>query len=393
MKAIHVYDHDFLKSNSGEIYSSGAFNHSSWDRYLEHFDELTVVGQNVSINSDPSRYNPVNHPKVSFKFFKPIKSFKSFFINLFKNEKLLEELIKTHDAVIVRMYSEYGFQAIRIAKEMRKPYAIELVGCPWDALIAHHSIKAKIMAPFSYLRLRKAVGQCKFVLYVTDQFLQSRYPTKGIQIGASNVMLIEPSDNVLSKRLDKIKDLEFSNMPVNIGVIGKVDVKAKGIGVLIRALSELNFKFKLHVVGPGNPDFLKPVIDLYDLKSSIVFHGKLKAGEKINEFLDSIDLYVHPSKQEGLPRSVIEAMARGCPILASSIAGTPELIDSPYLHKPGDYKELSNQIVEVSTNHNKLVKMAKLNFEKARRFYPKNLNQKRKYFWKGFYNEALKRIK
>ncbi|PTB95818.1 hypothetical protein C9994_10090 [Marivirga lumbricoides] len=388
MKAVFVYDHDYLQSGTEEIYSSGAFNQFSWERYLEHFDRLTVIGQSVVVDTDLTRYNLVNHPKVSFEFFKPIKTLKSFAFNLFRNDKSLEELIESHDAVIVRMYSEYAFQAIRIAKKLGKPYAFELVGCPWDAYIAHHSLKAKIMAPFSYFRLKKAVREGKFGLYVTDQFLQSRYPTKGMQIGASNVMLIMPSADVLPKRLEKIRSLRSSEKPIEIGVIGKVDVKAKGIGVLLKALGELNINFKLHVVGPGDPSFLKPIVDQYNLQKSIVFHGKLKAGEKVNEFLDGIDLYIHPSKQEGLPRSVIEAMARACPILASSIAGTPELISQNFLHQPGNVKQLSEQINYLYRNLGELKRMALENFERAKMYYPEKLSEKRKYFWSKFYNHT-----
>ncbi|MEQ8476362.1 glycosyltransferase [Fulvivirga sp.] len=385
MKAIFVYDHNYLKSDEGIIYSSGAFNSSSWERYLEHFDQLTVIGHNVDFDQDLRRYNVVSHPKVSFRFFKPIKSLKSFVINLFKNDKSLKELVKSHDALIVRIYSEYAFQAIRIAKMLDKPYAVELVGCPWDAYRAHQSFKAKLIAPYSYFRLRRAIWKCKFVLYVTDQFLQSRYPTKGRHIGASNVMLTEPSSDILTKRLDNIKKLELSNEPLNIGVIGKVDVKAKGIGILIKALGQLNISFKLHIVGPGNQDFLKPIIKKYELEDSILFHGKLMAGEQINVFLDSIDLYVHPSMQEGLPRSVIEAMARACPVLASSIAGTPELLHQTYLHQPGNHNQLSEKINYIYRNLGNLSAMALENFEKAKNYYPEKLNDKRKSFWGEFY--------
>ena len=286
------------------------------------------------------------------------------------------------------MYSEWAFQAIKIAKKLDKPYAIELVGCPWDAYIAHHSMKAKVLAPFSYFRLKKAINNSSFVLYVTGKFLQKRYPTKGVQIGASNVMLIEPSSSVISSRLEKIKNINLEERPLNIGVIGKIDVKAKGMGVLIKALGQLNINFKLHIVGPGNQDFLKAIIEKYELKDSVNFHGKLKAGEQINKYLDSLDLYIHPSMQEGLPRSVIEAMARACPILASSIAGTPELIDKEYLHQPGNYKQLSKQILYLYNDFHKLREMSTNNFERAKNYYPDILAEKRKGFWGEFYEYA-----
>ncbi len=383
MKAVFIYDHDFLTRGEA-VYSSGAFNADSWNRYLTHFESLTVVGQKADTALEVKRLNSVNHQKVNFRFLPGIKSLTAFVRNLFLNDKELESIISNHHTVIVRMYSEWAFQAIRIAKKLGKPYAIELVGCPWDAYRAHHSLKAKLMAPFSYFRLKKAIAESKFVLYVTDEFLQNRYPTSGNQIGASNVMLLEPSQTILKNRFRKIKALIAAKSTMQIGVIGKIDVKAKGMGVLIKALGLLKINFKLHIVGPGDQDFLQPIIEKYKLETSVIFHGKLMAGEKINDFLDSLDLYIHPSMQEGLPRSVIEAMARACPILASSIAGTPELIDKPYLHQPGQYLPLSNQIEELFLNPTKLSEMARENFENAKKFYPVNLNEKRSQFWGGF---------
>jgi len=188
--------------------------------------------------------------------------------------------------------------------------------------------------------------------------------------------------------LEKIKNINLEERPLNIGVIGKIDVKAKGMGVLIKALGQLNINFKLHIVGPGNQDFLKAIIEKYELKDSVNFHGKLKAGEQINKYLDSLDLYIHPSMQEGLPRSVIEAMARACPILASSIAGTPELIDKEYLHQPGNYKQLSKQILYLYNDFHKLREMSTNNFERAKNYYPDILAEKRKGFWGEFYEYA-----
>ena len=48
---------------------------------------------------------------------------------------------------------------------------------------------------------------------------------------------------------------------------------------------------------------------------------------------DKIDIYIQPSDQEGLPRSLIEAMSRACPAVGSTTAGIPELLDSEFVFK------------------------------------------------------------
>ena len=62
------------------------------------------------------------------------------------------------------------------------------------------------------------------------------------------------------------------------------------------------------------------------------------------DYYDSIDIYVQPSKQEGLPRAVIEAMSRGCPVLGTDIAGIPELIQERCLFKKGSVKSFINAV-------------------------------------------------
>ena len=79
------------------------------------------------------------------------------------------------------------------------------------------------------------------------------------------------------------------------------------------------------MVGSGNADYLKNFVQKYGLSDKVVLKGQMSHNEVLS-WLDSLDLYVQPSLQEGLPRSVIEAMSRACPVIGSRTAGIPELI-------------------------------------------------------------------
>jgi glycosyltransferase involved in cell wall biosynthesis len=62
------------------------------------------------------------------------------------------------------------------------------------------------------------------------------------------------------------------------------------------------------------------------------------------------DVYVHPSEQDGLPLALLEAMARGLPVVASRIAGIPEVVrdgENGYLVPPGDAQTLARRIAEL----------------------------------------------
>ena len=56
------------------------------------------------------------------------------------------------------------------------------------------------------------------------------------------------------------------------------------------------------------------------------------------------DVFIFPSKSEGLPRAVIEAMAVGLPCLSTPVGGIPELIDEEYLFDPLDEMGFTNAI-------------------------------------------------
>ena len=82
----------------------------------------------------------------------------------------------------------------------------------------------------------------------------------------------------------------------------------------------------LRVVGDGKrrPD-LEALAAQLNCRERIVFAGQLPSTAIIGE-LDRADLFVLPSRQEGLPRAMIEAMARALPCIGSDVAGFPELL-------------------------------------------------------------------
>ena len=102
----------------------------------------------------------------------------------------------------------------------------------------------------------------------------------------------------------------------------------------------------------------------------------------MNDFYDSLDLYVQPSKQEGLPRAVIEAMSRGCPAIGTDIAGIPELIQEDLLFKKGSADEVYLTVKRVLSKDMK--KIAAENFNTAKKYEREKLVKKRQSFYKDF---------
>jgi len=232
-------------------------------------------------------------------------------------------------------------------------------------------------------KVKDAIG----AIYVTEKFLQERYPTNGeITSYASNVVIKEVEEKTLENRLSRIES-DRSHNEFHIGIIGNIAVKYKGYDVLLKAISilprDIRSRMRISFVGGGDSSYLESVIRKYNLASQSHIKGKLKPGAEIFQFIDELDLYIHPSKQEGLPRSVIEAMSRSCPVLASSIAGIPELIGGDFLHKPGDYKKLSKDIIKLMENKTIREDAAKANFSRSKNYLFSELEARRVRFFEA----------
>src|SRR5690349_24505273 len=107
--------------------------------------------------------------------------------------------------------------------------------------------------------------------------------------------------------------------------------------------------------------------------------------------LDSADLFILPSRAEGLPRALVEAMAHGLPCLASRIGGVPELIAEEDLLTPGDVRSTAAQIENVLRQPERRARMAERNLRRARDFQEEQLIGRRRRFYQEVIERSTKR--
>lgn len=105
--------------------------------------------------------------------------------------------------------------------------------------------------------------------------------------------------------------------------------KRKGYDVLIEAWSQVVSEFPdstLHILGRGPlGEYLKRRIAELHIDDNVILHGFVER-EKVVELLSSVRVFVHPSRSEGFPHVRLEAMASGCPVIATNVTGTSEMI-------------------------------------------------------------------
>lgn len=108
-------------------------------------------------------------------------------------------------------------------------------------------------------------------------------------------------------------------------------IERKGLQYFIPTLSDLmnttGRKLQLIVVGDGPyREVLEAMVDEYHLRDQILFVGQ-KNRDEILLYYQNADLFILPSKKEGMPNVVLEAMACGLPIVMTKCEGSSELID------------------------------------------------------------------
>ncbi len=121
-------------------------------------------------------------------------------------------------------------------------------------------------------------------------------------------------------------------------------VHQKGIDILLNALAEIkNKEFKLIIVGDGpEKQNLEEQTRTLKIDKRIQFTGWVNRS-KLNDYYNEASIFVFPSRQEGMPNSILEAMSCGLPVIATKIAGSEELITEGkggYLTTSEDLNEL-----------------------------------------------------
>lgn len=309
---------------------------------------------------------------------------------LFRHQeyKRIANYVRQADFIFARMPSQTSNMVLHCVRRQKKKYMVEVGGCAWDSFW-NHSFKGKILAPYMYLAERYYVSKADYASYVTKKFLQNRYPTRTKnQIACSNVY-VSPNIEALKNRG------KAYNEKIIIGTAANsVDVTYKGQDSVIKALVLLKNNnyfadIEYQIVGPGSGDYLRTVANNAGILNQVRFMGTLTKSE-MEKWLDEVDIYIQPSKQEGLPRALIEAMSHGCYALGSSIAGIPELLAQRFLFKAGNYKQIAQKLNEYTfLSKSEKHEISRLNIRISSEYSEDILDMRRKSFFEDYQRDIL----
>ena len=373
MKIIFVHDHIF-KCFENRYFSEGKLTDNTWERYLDFSDDLTVVSrvQYVTQHVDIIGLNETSSPFVSFSSINGLSIRDR--INTQRVRSILSEKISKADLVVCRLPSFLGALAFKVAKQQKKKTVIEVVGCPYDSLKNHGSILGFLAAPLEAIKLKKIASQAESAIFVTENFLQKRYPCRGNTLTASNVELPTQSSPISIN--EKVEVIKF---------IGSLNCKYKGLDDLIISVAILKkqgLDLDLHILGSGDRSKYQELIRINKLQKHVTFFNPLKGGNAVIEWLKNGDIYVQPSHTEGLPRALIEAMSVGLPCVGTFAGGIPELIDKEFLCDIKKPQMLASKINILYESRELRVSQSRINYTKSKKYTKKVVAKKRYEFLK-----------
>lgn len=182
---------------------------------------------------------------------------------------------------------------------------------------------------------------------------------------------IDLSDYAKTPDCREAKRAELNMEKDDIALISMGDLVArKNYAVAIESIAKANNpKLKYFICGVG-PELekLKTLTKKLNIENQVIFLGYRN---DIKELLKSMDIFLFTTLQEGLPRSMMEAMASGLPCIASEIRGNVDLIASGsggYLCASNSVEEFSEAINKLSNDANLKKKMSDYNLEEIKKY-------------------------
>lgn len=362
-----VTDHVYF-AHEEEYYDNFGFDYAFFRGYLDVFDHVDVLCRMENRDSADGLVKS-SGPGLEFHGTPNIHGL-SWFLNSRKYFYRYKDLIDKADAICYRIpaTAAWNVHLINQKRKNSRPHMFEFVGDPMDALFSVNDspLKRAIMKTVGKVhsaRMKAISDTAVSGSYVSKEHLQQKFPPpKGVDTEA-----------ISSIRLDE-KYIREEPRPLRetgpVKIIQTASfVRQKNQSYLVRILDELirrGHRAEVHFVGAGPEQ--KDVRDLtasLGLEDKVVFHNQVTGFDRIVELLDSSDIFCLPSFSEGVPRSMIEAMARGLVCVGTPIGGILELIDRKYTFGINKTEEAADLFESLLSRRDEWMSIGRENISRA----------------------------
>ncbi len=357
-------------AEDGTMWSpDAARGYDAWEPYLGVFDEVKVLVRARRLARPPdgwvSMCGPGVHGVAAPHFVGPWQLAPRYAAV----KRAIRNALHHSDAVSLRLPATLS-QLVWGSLEAGRPYGVHVTGDPFEALAPGlHGDLSRGLFRHLYTRrlLRQTAGACA-VAYVTAETLQQAYPPpRGVFSTHFSNAVLPGSAYVPSPREPRMLSRPFRIVMVGsmANLIKRPDVLMESVGICLRSGVDV----RAAIIGDGR---YRPRMEArcqsLGLRDYIAFTGQLPSAADVRNRLDQADLFVLPSETEGLPRAMLEAMARALPCIGTAVGGIPELLPPGDLVPPGDPRALAGKIMDVCADTGRLAAMSRRSLESAREY-------------------------
>ena len=385
MQVAVILEHRFCATPDGLVWTPNSFAYPFWKRYLTVFDQVRIVARVLKVTKAEAEWKCATGPRVKVA---PLPHYIGPMQYLHKRRSLrraLRNAIGPKDSVILRVPSQIGTDAASDLRRRGQPYGVEVLGDPYDVL-APGAIRHPLR-PFLRRKiprdLRQLVQGAVAAAYVTRYTLQRRYPAREGAF-ATDYSSIELSPDAF---VDNPSVHRFEpNRRIRLVSAGSLEQMYKAPDILIKAVERcFENGMDVELVWAGDGRFREAVETLARNTSCpdrFQFVGDLPGPTAVRQEFDRADVFVLPSRTEGLPRAMIEAMARGLPCIGSTAGGIPELLPDDCLVPPNNVEALATKIAEYCRNRESMDSQSRQNLTRAERYRDEVLSERRAEFYR-----------
>jgi glycosyltransferase involved in cell wall biosynthesis len=309
-----------------------------WDALIPHlnaYNEISLAtmevggyGKNiVAPFMDQIKFNQKVNSKIDLVVLNPSLGFKSFF----------------RDALFAK----------QLARK-KKPFIVFFHG--WD-LDFEKKVSEKYVRFFN-----NSFGRAKKIIVFSNDF-----KCKLLEWGYSGEIIIETTavDNALLKERG-LHHKTSTNTKTKILFLSRL-IKAKGIYETIEAFRNIRKDFNAELVVAGDGEEYDNISRLIAKDEDITMMGRVEGNEKIDVYRKS-SIYCLPSYTEGLPTTVLEAMAFGIPVITTPVGGLKDFFQEGkmgYFVEPKSSKQIADKLRLLLSNKSEAVQIGKFNNQYA----------------------------
>lgn len=308
---------------------------SSFEPFTDVYRTVTLLARQA--REDHPTVGVANGPNVDFAAVPDFTSMRALASGLPALISTTWREVGLHDVIFGRLPEPLSLLVGCMALMRGKPFIANVVADPSHPRLGA-GWRARSVDRLVLFTSRLLVRKAAATIFVTRSYLQRICPPgPGPTIVRSNVRIGQdwfraPRSGLLGDR-------------PRVVLVGSAQSWDKGQLVLLDAASLLageGLAIDVTFAGGGqHVDSLKDEARKRGLDEAVEVLGQVESSERLGEVLDEHDVFCLPSFSEGLPRAMVEAMARGLPAVGSTVGGIPELLPPEAVCEPGNAVDLA----------------------------------------------------